>query len=61
MGIFNLLALGVFYLQCWDYKDRGIVPSDLYKWGIAYYIFYIAAFVVIAAAVLMFIHKKSEK
>lgn len=62
---FGLLAFGVFSLQCFDYKDRGVIPSSSYKWGAAYYIFYIALAVVIIGSAWMLaseiIKKKKQK
>ena len=60
--VFDILAFIVFCIQNWDYKDRGVIPSDNYNWGAAYYIFIICAIFVLACAVPTMILKKiSEK
>lgn len=60
--VFDILAFIVFCIQNWDYKDRGIIPSDNYNWGAAYYIFIICAIAVLVCAVATIVLKKiSEK
>ena len=59
--IFSVLSLGLFRLQCWDYADRGVVPSDNYDLGIGCYLFYIASVVVLVGAIWLLICKKKEK
>ncbi len=59
--IFDLLSLGVFYLHNWDYIDRGVIPSSSYKWGMGYYIFYVAAVIAIAGAIWMIVAKIRRK
>ena len=44
---FDVLAFGVFYFQNMDYTMRGVIPGDRYDWGIAYYLFPVAAAVVL--------------
>ena len=59
--IFDILAFGVFSLQNWDYTDRGVIPSSSYDWGAGYYIFYIAAVIVLVGAVWMLVTKIRTK
>ena len=59
--IFNLLSFGVFSLQNFDYKDRGIIPSDTYNWGIAYYTFFIVTLIIFIASIIMLICKIKNK
>lgn len=56
--VFDILAFVVFCIQNWDYKDRGVIPSDNYNWGGAYYIFIICAIAVLVCAVASIILKK---
>lgn len=55
--VFSLLTFGVFSIQNFDYTDRGIIPSDAYGWGSAYYIFYIAFAVTFIGAICMLVSK----
>lgn len=55
--IFNVLAFLVFAAQNFDYKDRGVIPSSSYDWGIAYYIIFIASAAAIVGNVWMLIQK----
>lgn len=59
--VFNILATLVFLVQNFDYKDRGIIPSDNYNWGIAYYIFIVCAVAVLAFAVVGIVMKILSK
>ncbi|MBQ8249057.1 MAG: hypothetical protein IJY93_04140 [Clostridia bacterium] len=59
--IFDILAFLTFYIQNWDYTDRGIIPSSNYDWGIAYYIFIVAAVALLANSVWMLIIKIKNK
>lgn len=59
--IFAILSLGVFYLQCWDYTDRGIVPSENYNFGFGCYLFYIASVIVLAGAIWLLVCKVQNK
>ncbi len=59
--IFDIFAFTVYYVQCWDYTERGVVPSDNYSWGMAYYIFYAAAIITALAAAWMLVEKMKAK
>ena len=59
--IFDILAMLVFLVHNFDYKDRGIIPSDNYNWGVAYYIFMICAVAVFVCAVAAIALKKVDK
>ena len=41
--VFVILASIVYLIQCWDYKERGIVPGIRYEYGIGHYLFFISA------------------
>ena len=60
--IFAVLSYGMFWFQSGDFESRKVVPSDSYKWGIAYYLFIIVTIVVIATAIAMkvFVVKKKS-
>lgn len=55
--IFNVLAFLIFAVQNSDYNSRGVIPSKLYDWGIAYYIIFIASAAAIVGNVWMLIQK----
>lgn len=59
--IFDLLAFGVFLLIKWDFRDRGVLPSNRYDWGIAEFICYIGIAVVIVGSILLLIAKIKNK
>lgn len=59
--IFSLLSFGVFSMQNFDYSDRGVIPSNTYGWGVAYYIFYIAFAMALIGAVWMLVSKIIQK
>lgn len=59
--IFNGLTFGVFSLISWDFKDRGALPSVTYDIGIAHYIYYICAAVVLVSAIVMLVLKIQQK
>lgn len=59
--IFNLLNIGVFYANAWDHLDRKVIENSNYNFGIGYYIYYIAAVIVLAGAICMLIISKKEK
>ena len=55
--IFGALSCGVFRTLNWDFMDRGVIPSDSYDWGVAHTLFPVAAVILAAGAVLMFVKK----
>ena len=59
--VFSVLSFAVFSIQNWDYTDRGVIPSDSYNWGLAYYIFYVAFVLLIGGAVWLIVAKAKSK
>ncbi len=59
--IFNLLAMGAFKLICFDFEDRGVLPSSSYGWGIVRYLVYIVGVIIFAGAIWLFIEKRKAK
>lgn len=59
--IFNALSLGVYYLMVWDFKERGVVPNNIYNLGFAYYVYYIGFIAVFAGAVWLLGVKIKQK
>ena len=51
------LKLVKFHVQNIDYTLRGVIPGDGYGWGIAYYLFPIAAAAAFGGAVWMLVRK----
>lgn len=59
--IFNCLTFGAVCLLSWDFQDRGALPSNSYDFGMAYYIYYIGAALILAGAICMLVMKIQEK
>lgn len=59
--IFDLLALGAFKITCFDFEDRGVIPSSSYDWGIVSWLVYVIGVIVFAGAVWLFIEKRKAK
>ena len=59
--IFDILTFGVFLLIKWDFRDRGVLPSNRYDWGMAEYICYIGIAVVIVASITLLISQINNK
>ena len=59
--IFNIFSLVVFNFIRYDFTDRGVIPSMDYNWGIAQYIYYVGAVIVILGAITLFIAKIKAK
>lgn len=55
--IFSVLAMGAEWLLLWDFKDRGVFPGNDYGYGMAYYLYYAGAVVILAGAIWMMITK----
>lgn len=56
----NLLAVGLFALECWDYTDRRVVGYTA-AWGGAFYLFIIAAAIIFGGAIWLLINKIKNK
>ena len=59
-GVFRF-TLGLSLLINWDFEDRGVVPSSLYDWGVAKWVYIAAAAIAIAGAVWLLVVKVKEK
>lgn len=59
--IFSLLSFGVFCIHNSDYRQRGVIPSSSYDWGVGYYVFYIAFAIALVGAVWMLISQINQK
>lgn len=59
--IFDFLALVIFWLIHFDFADRGVLPNNSYKWGIANYLTNIVGILVIVGAVWLFVEKRKIK
>lgn len=55
--IFAGASMGVFHVQNLDYTMRGVIPGSNYDWGMAHYLFPVAATVAVAAAIWMLVMK----
>lgn len=56
--ISDLLAMVIFSIIHFDFKDRGVIPNRSYDWGITNYFTYIVGGVIIIGAVWMLIAKR---
>ncbi len=59
--VFDVLATIVFLIQCWDYSSRGVIGTKAYDWGLAYYLFYVAAVVSLIGAIWLLSRKSAFK
>ena len=59
--VLDILMMGVFRLVCFDFEDRGVVPSSSYDWGIAMYLVYVIGVMIFAGAIWLLIAKKKSK
>lgn len=55
--IFSILAFGTFLVQNKDFSMRGVIPSDDYVWGAAYYVFILAFVMALAGSIWLFVKK----
>lgn len=51
-GLFSVLSFALFRVMQWDLHDRGIIPNDLYSWGMAQYFCYIGVIMVIIGVLI---------
>lgn len=59
--IFDLLTVGVFKILCYDFEDRGVIPSSSYEWGIVYYLVYVIGVIILIGAIWLFVEKRKAK
>lgn len=59
--VFGILTLVASRLLVWDFEDRGVLPNGTHDWGVAPVIYIVAAVVLIAAAVWLFVLKRQAK
>ena len=59
--IFDLMTMGAFWIICFDFEDRGVIPSSSFNWGIVYYLIYGIGVIIFAGAVWLFIEKRKAK
>ena len=59
--IFDLLTMGAFKIICFDFEDRGVIPSSSFEWGIVYNLVYVIGVIIITGAIWLFIEKRKAK
>lgn len=59
--VFSVLTVALTFLLNWDFEDRGVIPSDMYDWGIAKWVYLVAGAVVIACAVWQIVLRRQAK
>ena len=58
--ICDVLALVIFSFMHFDFADRGVLPTDLYGWGIANYLTYIVGVAIAVGAIWLFVEKRKK-
>lgn len=58
LDILLFLALAV---QCWDYADRGVIPSRSYDWGFGFYVSFICVGLIFIFAIWLLVAKIKNK
>ena len=53
--------MGAFKIICFDFEDRGVIPSSSFDWGIVYYLVYVIGVIIITGAIWLFIEKRKAK
>lgn len=59
--VFSVLTVALTFLLNWDFEDRGVIPSDMYDWGIARWVYLIAGVVVIACAIWQIVLRRQAR
>lgn len=59
--IFDLLTMGAFKIICFDFEDRGVIPSTSFDWGIVCYLVYVIGVIIFASAIWLFVEKRKAK
>ncbi|MFR0880366.1 MAG: hypothetical protein ACLSGN_02610 [Oscillospiraceae bacterium] len=59
--VFDCLNFLFFFLYTFDLKDRGVLPSDDYNYGIAYYLYIIFSIIIIISLIWYIINTKKQK
>lgn len=57
----DMLMVGIFKLICFDFEDRGVIPSHFYEWGIVYYLVYVIGVIIFAGAIWLLVEKRRAK
>lgn len=59
--VFAALTFVINLVIRWDFADRSVITGDTYGWGIASWLYIVAAIVVIAAAIWMLVVRAKSK
>ena len=59
--VFDCFSFLFFFLYTFDLKDRGVLPSDDYNYGIAYYLYIIFSIIIIISLIWYIINSKKQK
>lgn len=59
--IFDVLAMGAFWIVQWVFKEERVIPNRHYNWGIARILVYVIGVVVFTGAVWLLIEKRNVK
>lgn len=58
--IFSVLAFGALYLLGWDFKERGVIETSQYGFGIAYYFLMALLFILFVGAIVVLVIRRKE-
>lgn len=56
-GIFDVMALVSFGIIQYDFKKRGVLPSNSFDWGIANYLVYVLGVIILGGAIWLLIEQ----
>ena len=59
--VFSAVTVAMVSLLNWDFEDRGVIPSDMYDWGAARWVYLIAGITVIACAIWQVVLQKRAR
>lgn len=59
--VFSALTVAMVSFLNWDFEDRSVIPSDMYDWGVARWVYLIAGIAVIACAIWQIVLRKRAK
>lgn len=59
--VFSALTVAMTLFLNWDFADRGVIPSDMYDWGIARWLYLVAGIAVAACAIWQIVLRKRAR
>ena len=59
--VFSVLTVALSLLLSWDFEDRGVIPSTIYDWGVARWVYLAAGVAAVALAIWQIVLRKQSK